>query len=212
MNTQTHLLLAAALFVRPGRPRANAAVIAGALVPDAGVYGLFAWSKLAGVPETEVWRTIYFAEPMQTVQAVCNSAPLYAALLVVGFALGERRAGLAMPPYNGGWWAAVGPLHWLALFALAALVHLAGDLPLHADDAHRHFWPLSDWRFYSPVSYWDRDHYGGAFSIIEAVLGLVLCAVLWRRFAVPWVRALLALAAAVYVAVPVYFTLVLGGG
>ena len=173
MNTQTHLLLAAALFARPGRPRANAAVMAGALVPDAGVYGLFAWSKLAGVPETEVWRTIYFAEPMQTIQAVCNSAPLYGAVLAIGLALGERRTALASAggtAATGGWWGAVGPLHWLALLALAALIHLAGDLPLHADDAHRHFWPLTDWRFHSPVSYWDRDHYGGAFSIVVATM------------------------------------------
>ena len=147
------------------------------------------------------------------------AAPLYAALLVVGLALGERHA--AAPVYGGaataghaggGWWSTVGELNWVALLALAALVHLAGDLPLHADDAHRHFWPLTDWRFHSPVSYWDPAHYGGAFSIIEAVLGVALCVVLWRRFRAAWVRALLALAALTYVAVPLYFTLALGGG
>ena len=236
MNTQTHLLIAAALLARPLATRANIAVVAGALVPDAGVYGLFAWSKLAGVAEREVWRTIYFAEPMQTVQAVCNSVPLYAALLLLGLALGERpmpfpatsvsaasvsatSAPATSAPASssgggsaGGWRAAVGPLHPLALFALAALAHLAADLPVHADDAHRHFWPLTDWRFHSPISYWDRDHHGGLASMAEAVLGVVLCVVLWRRFGVAWVRVLLALAALTYVAVPLYFTLVLGGG
>ena len=28
------------------------------------------------------------------------------------------------------------------------------------DDAHRHFYPLSDYRFISLVSYWDPRHYG----------------------------------------------------
>ena len=67
MNTQTHLLLAAALLCRRDAPWRNTAVIAGAFAPDLGVYGLWVWSKAAGVPEGDVWRTIYFAEPMQTV-------------------------------------------------------------------------------------------------------------------------------------------------
>lgn len=190
-------------------------VLTGAFVPDLGVYGLFAWSKLAGVPESEVWRTIYFAEPMQTVQAVCNSVPLYAALLLIALAWGQRAPAAPFAGDGtlmaGGWWNAVGPLHPLALFALAALVHLTGDLPLHADDAHRHFWPLTDWRFHSPVSYWDRDHHGGVASLLEAALGVFVSVVLWRRFRTGWVRGVLALAVASYVAVPLYFTLVLGG-
>ena len=221
MNTQTHLLLAAALFCRPGHRGRNAAVLAGAFAPDLGVYGLFAWSKLAGVPEADVWRRIYFAEPMQTIQAVFNSVPLYAVLLIAGMALlaplsrTERAvagAGAQQPASGGDWWSFVDGRSWLGLFALAALVHLAGDLPLHADDAHRHFWPLTDWRFHSPISYWDRAHYGGVFSLVEAALGVALATVLFRRFPIRWVRALCVLAVAVYVGVPLYFTLVLGGG
>lgn len=217
MNTQTHLLLAAALFCRPERPKRNAVVLAGAFVPDLGVYGLFAWSKIAGVPEADVWRRIYFAEPMQTIQAVFNSVPLYALLLIAGMALlapMSRPVAAGAGTFDGGggsWWSFVDGRSLLGLFALAALLHLAGDLPLHADDAHRHFWPLTDWRFFSPVSYWDRDHYGGIFSIIEAMLGIALAVVLFRRFRAWWVRALCVLAVIVYVGVPVYFTLMLGG-
>ena len=41
-------------------------------------------------------------------------------------------------------------INWLiALFASMAL-HCFKDLPLHNDDAHRHFFPLSDWRFKQP--------------------------------------------------------------
>ena len=216
MNTQTHLLVAAALFCRPNRPKRNAAVIAGAFVPDLGVYALFVWSKLAGVPEREVWRTIYFGEPMQTVQAVFNSVPLYAMLLIAGMMLlapASRpvTAGNAPTRPNWGWWRFVDERSALGLFAFAALVHLAGDLPLHAEDAHRHFWPLTDWRFYSPVSYWDPSHYGNVFSWVEAALGAALAVVLFRRFRAWWVRALCVLAIAFYVGVPLYFTLMLGG-
>ena len=210
MNTQTHLLLATALLARPrgdgGTPARNAAVLAGALAPDLGVYGLFVWSKLAGVPESEVWRRIYFAEPMQAVQAVLNSVPLYALLLVTGaLLLAPGRAG----PEGRGWWSFVATRSALGLFALAALIHLAGDLPVHADDAHRHFWPLTDWRFHSPVSYWDPSHGGAWFAFVEGALGIACAVLLWRRFRAPWIRALLALAIAAYVAVPAYFTFVL---
>ena len=202
------------MFCRPGWTKRNAAVLAGAFAPDLGVYGLFAWSKVAGVPEAEVWRGIYFSEPMQTVQAVFNSVPLYAMLLIAGMALlapaGRRVAAGGPDLPKPDWRGFVGSRSLLGLFALAALVHLAGDLPLHADDAHRHFWPLADWRFHSPVSYWDRDHYGGVFSIIEATLGVVLAVVLFRRFHAWWVRALCVLAILTYVAVPIYFTLMLG--
>ncbi len=43
------------------------------------------------------------------------------------------------------------------------------DLPVHHDDGHRHFFPLSDWRFASPVSYWDPEHYGRIVGTAEAV-------------------------------------------
>lgn len=221
MNTQTHLLLAAALFCRPNAPKRNAAVIAGALAPDAGVYGLYVWSKLAGVPEREVWRTIYFQEPMQTVQAVANSVPLYAVMLLVGwFAFSmagtvkpatATASGPSIADNGNGWWDFVASRSTLALFALAALAHLAGDLPVHADDAHRHFWPLTDWRFHSPISYWNPAQGGNWFAFVEAALGIAAAVLVFRRFRAWWVRALTAIAIVAYVGVPLYFTLMLGG-
>ena len=70
----------------------------------------------------------------------------------------------------------------LAVIAIAALLHLSLDFPLHADDAHRHFWPVTDWRFASPVSYWDPQAYGLIGAAIETVVALGATLVLWRRF------------------------------
>jgi len=85
-------------------------------------------------------------------------------------------------------------------------------MPLHVDDAHAHFWPFSDWRFVSPVSYWNPGYYGHIWAPIEGALALALAliAVLWLRFQPRWVRAALVLAALSYVAVPAYFSVMHG--
>lgn len=199
MMTQTHLLVASALLAKPGERLRNFAVVTGALVPDAAIYVLFGWSKFAAIPERIVWDQLYWQEPWQSWTAAGNSLPIYGLLLLIGLLLLRGvpalfRVGL-----------------FLFFLSLAAITHIAGDFFVHITDAHRHFWPLSNWKFVSSVSYWHPDHHGGVFSTIEAVAGLVLCVILFRRFHALWVRVLLALLALAYIAVPVYFTLVLGG-
>lgn len=218
MMTQTHFLVAAVLFCRPERPaRQNAAVLAGAFAPDAALYTLFVWSKIVGMDERYLWDVFYFAEPMATFTAIANSAPLHVAIAVLGIAMVRPASVELAGPHPAetplGMARFIAPSHtnMALLFGLAALTHLAGDLPLHADDAHPHFWPLSDWRFISPVSYWDPRHFGGQFALFEALLGIALSVVIFRRFKAIWVRALTALLVVAYVAVPAYFYLVLGG-
>ncbi|MDP2121578.1 MAG: hypothetical protein Q8K28_16900 [Hoeflea sp.] len=200
MNTQTHLLLAAALFARPGcdnRLR-NAAVVTGALLPDAMIFVMFAWSKLVGAPEQEVWSDWYFNPPWLTAIDWMNSLPLFGTVLLVGWLLPRDPPGLNQLSSA------------LMLFALAAITHLLGDLPLHVDDGHAHFVPFSQWRFESPVSYWDPRHYGTIASFLELALGMVLIVVLWRRFSNRRVRVLLGFAVLAY-AVPYVWFVLLGG-
>ncbi len=191
MQTPTHLLIAAAAFAQPGAHRINVAALAGGLVPDAFLMSVWGWSKAAGIAEGDLWRRIYWTDWVQAGQAVSNSFPLFVAILAASLALRFRAA---------------------AVFAGAALLHLACDFLLHATDAHQHFWPLSTWRFESPVSYWDPAHFGGAVAMLEAVLGAALIAVLFRRFRKVWVRSVLLLSGLAYLAVPIYFLLSLGGG
>lgn len=198
MMTQTHLLAGAAAFAKPGDGLRNGAVVVGSILPDAAIFALFAWSKLADVPEREVWDVLYFADEFQAWVAAGNAVFLWLALLIAGFLLlrvpSVFRVGL-----------------FVFFVAAAALLHVGLDLPVHHDDAHRHFWPISDWRFRSPVSYWDPAHHGRTFMWIEAVFGILLAVVLFRRFRTLWVRVLLALLVIAYVAVPAYFTWQLGG-
>lgn len=189
MNTPTHLLVGASLFARPGESARNAAVLAGALLPDLAIYVLWGGARAAGYSEAAVWSVLYPDALWQTLITIGNSAPLYAAIGVIGAVL--RRPAVR-------------------LFALAALAHLALDFPVHAGDAHAHFWPISDWRFESPLSYWNPRHHGEIVRLVEMAFAVGLVGLLWRRFESRVVRAALCAALALYLAVPAYFMLALG--
>jgi len=193
MMTQTHLMIATALFAKPGQKRRNSAIIAGALIPDASIFILFAYASLTGIPGSTLWNHTYWTEPWQSLGMIGNSAPLYLVFLAISL-------WLAAPKDTRPRWQSLP-----ALFCLAALVHLATDFPVHHDDALIHFWPLSQWRFHSPISYWDDDHYGNIFAIFEALLGIALMALLFRRFKALWVRICLALGVGLYLAIPLFF-------
>ncbi|MCP4314626.1 MAG: hypothetical protein GY789_00960 [Hyphomicrobiales bacterium] len=194
MNTQTHVLLAAAVLAKPDQPARNTAVIAGSLVPDLAIYTLFVWSKIAGIAERTVWSELYYQPPWSDAVTIGNSAPIYLLFLVVGLTATT-------------WFR---PASLLTYFALAALIHLATDFPVHVDDAHAHFWPVSEWRFRSPVSYWNPNHNGNWFAFFEIAIGILLSFVLWRRFHAVWVRALLVLAVIAYLGPPLYFGVLAG--
>lgn len=199
MNTQTHLLLAAAVLGRRAPSsrvsgREQAAILTGALAPDLSIFALAGFGLATGMSGERMWDEAYWSEPWQTLSAISNSVPLWGVGLALAlFAVPSRYRRVA------------------ALFCGAALLHLAFDLPVHAEDAHRHFWPLTDWRFASPLSYWDPDHHGRWVGAAEALSGLALVAVLWRRHSRVWVRVVLSLAALSYVAVPVFWVFSLSG-
>lgn len=166
MNTLAHIIITSAALSRRQAPNRNRAVIMGALVPDASMFVFFAWSRIQGWSGDETWNVQYWNEPWQTIGAASNSFILFGALLL---------------------FAAWRQWPWLACASLAALIHVGLDFPLHADDAHRHFWPLSDWRFASPVSYWDPGHHGRLGSALETLGVIVAATLLWKRFpSRPW--------------------------
>ncbi len=138
------------------------AALLGALAPDLSLYLMAGVSLyILDVPARIVFREYYYSDAWQQVFAIDNSFVLWGILLVV--ALWRK-----------------GPA--LIAFAGAGLMHLALDFPLHNHDARQHFWPLTDWVFISPVSYWDSDHYGRVVGPLEIAICLVLCVMLWLRF------------------------------
>ncbi|MEL7041875.1 MAG: cobalamin biosynthesis protein CobQ [Pseudomonadota bacterium] len=175
MNTIAHMVLASAALARRDQAKKNWAALAGAIAPDASMFVFFGWSLVQGWSGDETWNVQYWTQPWQTLGAISNSFILFGLLLA--FTLWRNRLALTA-------------------FSAAALLHLGLDFPLHADDAHRHFWPLTDWRFVSPVSYWDPDQNGLIGSAFETLLTLLATGILWLRFqALRWRALLLSLAA-----------------
>ena len=152
---------AAAFRRRDGRMALAGA--GGGLAPDVPSFVLVLW---AGVVDrrggAEIFDQLYFSPAWQAIMAPSHSTPLWLAALAVGLLLRQ-------------------PL--LVAFTASGLLHQAFDFALHAEDAHRHLWPLSDWRYVSPISYWDPAHGGAIIAPLEAALGMAFALLL--RAALP---------------------------
>ena len=162
MNTPAHLIFGAAAFAGPDRRGTLTAALAGSLTPDLSLYLMAAVSIWGlGIPAGTVFGEYYYSDAWQSVFAVDNSFVFWGALLA--FAL------------RSGW------PRTLA-FAGAGFLHICFDFPLHTHDARRHFWPVSDWVFESPVSYWDNAAHAGIVGPMAVTMSLFLAGVLIARY------------------------------
>jgi hypothetical protein len=144
------------------------AVLLGALIPDLPILVLYTYERLRGTPEETIW-------------SVCYQRPLW-----LGIVHGAHSIPLAAIAVAVSWLAG---MPGLAAFFASVLLHAMADLPVHAIDAHRHFLPFSQYRFVSPLSYWDPRFHGKQVALVEALLVLG-CSIglLWTRLA-QWPRA-----------------------
>jgi hypothetical protein len=154
MRTYSHAILtyAVARLLRRSEPGPAAWASLGAVAPDVPAISGAAWLAARRLGpfsrerfEGEVCGRGLFRAP----DAALHSAlPVAAALAVCG-ALGER-SGVAPLAFTLGW-----------------AGHVAADALTHGEDARPLFWPLSGWRFVSPVSYRERERHARAFAIAE---------------------------------------------
>lgn len=182
MMTNTHMLIGAAVTTRPQfRWWQIALGWIGGFIPDINIVIMIAWARITGVGRENMWRApdgLYWQQPWQTYSAIGNSIPMWAAGLALGYWI--FRASERFKEAGRG----------VMIFCGACLAHVLCDLPVHTDDAHVHFWPFTDWRFHSWVSYYRRSEYGEIVGALEMVIGLALAIYLFRRFKQWPVRAL----------------------
>lgn len=155
-------------------------IIIGALIPDVLMFWFYFWTKgIKGLPDSEIWSQTYYLETWQNIFDLFNSIPL--ALIGMGVAIYWKRGAIA------------------ACFA-SIILHCLQDLPLHHDDGHRHFWPFSNFRFESPVSYWDPGHHAEWGSLFEVICVLIATVFVLRWVKSRWGRGLLIAMAVLYIA------------
>lgn len=160
MNTPAHLLIGAAAFGAPGQRRVMGAALLGALLPDLSLYLLAGTSLfILNIPEQVVFGELYFSPAWQAVFAIDNSFLIWGAVLMLALWLRWRP---------------------MTAFASAGLLHLTTDFFLHAGDGRAHFWPLTDWVFESPVSYWDSHHHAHWIVPVAVFICVVAYFHLWR--------------------------------
>ena len=147
MNTPSHVAASLIIWRKTSSLLALATLVLGALLPDIPIFLFYFYQRFyLGIPETEIWTTLYFRENWQLFFDIFNSIPLTIGLIAIGHFANKR---------------------FIFLFGTSMLLHLLCDLVVHNDDAHRHFLPFTNWQFISPVSYWDPKHHGIIFSVLE---------------------------------------------
>ncbi len=184
MNTPSHLIMTAA--IRKGLlsrvPTPRSAVLWGAVAPDLPLYlisacGLFYYRCVLGWESRATFEhmfdELYFRDPYWLAAHNVLHSPALLILLLIGMRVGTdlRRTAPA----------------WIFWFLMACLFHAIVDVFTHNGDGPLIFFPF-EWetRFHSPVSYWDRNHYGRYFARFEVGLDAVLLVYLFAGRGSRW--------------------------
>ena len=161
MDTGAHIICNLVVQSRSSESRVFAAVLIGAILPDLPIMLFYAWESLVmNSAESEIWSELYFKPGWQNFFDTFNSLPLIVVLLALGVYFKKQL---------------------ISVLALSMALHVLLDLPFHHDDAHRHFFPFSDWRFFSPVSYWDPKFHGDVMHIVQIAIVIIGLVFLWLR-------------------------------
>ena len=162
MRTYSHAILTYRAFRRLGAPTATAASL-GAVLPDLPAIAGAAWlaaNRLGTFSrktfETEVCGRRVFAAPDAALHSALPVA--MAAALAAPVCLTLRRGS---------------PRTALLSFLLGWAGHVAADVLTHGSDARPPLWPVSSYRFESPISYRERDRHALPFTIAEHAAVLV---------------------------------------
>ena len=161
MNTQSHAIINIALLDRKDKPHLRRYMLLGAVLPDLPMFAFFAVEAFFfRRPQQLIWSERYFLPQWQNFFDIFNAVPFVLIVLGIGY--------------------------WLKSDAViyccwSMLLHCTADFFLHHDDAHRHFFPLLQFRFSSPISYWDTAHYGRIASLVEIVVTILSSIFLFRH-------------------------------
>lgn len=171
MITPSHIIYSWALAKKTEssgdiHPHRTLTFVLGALFPDCFTYLFFiVCGLLLGYSGQIMWDDMYFNSGWAIPITLSHSFLLWPTLIALGYYFNLRL------------------LTW---FSLSALIHAVVDFCVHTDDAYRHFWPLSDFKFHSPISYYRTSEYGNWVSAFDSILVLGLLTYLYTKYTGWW--------------------------
>ena len=170
MRTFSHAIVAATIGKKAEIGRGSLlAFIVGSVLPDAPI-GVLTLLAIVNTPDMSSAMTYmdraYTSSPLWiALHNTPHSFVVMGLLSVLGYVLIRKRWG-----------------RWLLWYAAGATLHIVIDIATHAGDGPMFLYPLSDYRFDSPVSYWDPAYYGRAFTAFEYLLDAILLAYLFISY------------------------------
>jgi len=167
--TPSHIIyswaVAKASDSKPNKNR-TLAIVTGSFLPDVPTYlFFFVHTFILGTAQQTMWDKLYFNSAWSPLITLSHSLLLWPILVLLSMLCKQKI------------------LLWVSTSATA---HAVLDFFVHNDDAYRHFWPLSDWKFTSPVSYWDPVHFGTLFGLIDFVVVILLLSWLHTQYTYKW--------------------------
>ncbi len=161
MNTQSHAIINVALLSRKDKPHLHLYALLGGVLPDVPMFIFFGIETLIlKHSQGKIWSEQYFLPQWQNIFDIFNSMPFILIALGIGYYFRSER---------------------VTVFCWSMLLHCIADFFLHREDAHRHFFPFSQYTFISPISYWEPDHYGQIASVVEILAIIVASVFLYPR-------------------------------
>lgn len=178
MQTYSHFLLTAVLLqaISPKNQESAPSLLAGSVSPDIPLallslgYVIDRRYIRRHLPDktrcSPTYNDLYFNNPWWIAAYNSLHAPLpLLGLMLLGYLLRRQRLG-----------------RLLIWFAVGCGLHTAVDIFTHVDDGPALLFPLNwHYRFQAPVSYWDPQHGGRTFRLIEHLLDLLLIGYLLRQ-------------------------------
>jgi hypothetical protein len=156
----------------------KSAVLLGSIAPDIPLYFLsiggamwFTWieNMKPGQVAQHMFKNLFYNDPvwMSLHNVLHSPTVLIAALTLLWFTEASEKL-------VASWWT------W---FFGSCLLHTLVDIPVHHDDGPLVFWPLNwSFRYASPLSYWDMNHYAAFVIPFEVTLAIVLTLILIRNW------------------------------
>lgn len=168
MMTTSHIIYNLAILGKKNSKKIYWAIGLGALFPDTvTILFFFVTSVIQQLPHETIWRDLYFNSYWNNIFNLTHSFWLLP--LFISIALYHKNK------------------HAVYFFG-SALIHSAMDFLVHAEDAYAHFFPLSLWRFNSPISYWNPAYHGEIVSIFEHIFVGIALFLLLSNVEKPWLR------------------------